>query len=144
MDPSHTLNVQFQQYLLQEWKTNQYITYYAFTISPHQKSLQKAWIEDSVTDMLDICKNVISCRYIYETSDKNKIHIHGILASKCKSKFFKLKKHPLVKFHMVEYVSNNLKWIHYMAKDKPDKIYTHYLKDGKQIKPITNLDWYLK
>ncbi len=144
MDPTQTLNLHFQHYLLREWKKNQYITYYAFTVSPHSKCLSKASIEESVTDMLNICKNIISCKYIYETSAKNKIHIHGILCSKSKSKFFKLRKHPLVKFHMVEYIHNEQKWIHYMSKNKPDKIYAHYHdKDGQQIQPITNLTWYL-
>ncbi len=140
----HKLHILMQQYLLTEWKQNQYITYYSFTISPHKRLLSKALIESSVDDLMTVCKNVVSCRYVYETSELNKIHIHGILASKSKSKFMKLRKHPLVKYELNEYYNSNDAWIHYMAKESPHYCYTHHYdhETGKIQKPKLNLTWY--
>lgn len=144
-DLLYTLNIHFNQYLLTEWRSNQYITYYAFTISPHQKSLPKIGIEKSVTDMLNVCKNIISCKYIYETSKLNKIHIHGILAAKQKSKFTKLNKHPLVQYHITEYEHRHNAYIRYMSKCQPKHIYArHYGEDGKLLIPRWDLNWYLE
>jgi len=111
----------FQLYLLQEWKKNQYFKFYTVTISPHAKLAAKAVLRQSVIDLFIVCKNMVSMRYIYETSKLNKLHIHGILTSNGHCKFMKVRKHPLVKFHIVPYVPGN--WIDYISKDKPDKVH---------------------
>ncbi len=131
-----------QQYLLREFRTNQYITYYAFTISPHSRLQEQGVLADSVTDLMKICKNVISCRYIFETSDLGKVHIHGLLASKSRCKFVKLRKHPLVQYYFKVY-DGNRKWLNYMEKGQPDHCYTNYYNEFHQLQaPKHTLTWF--
>ncbi len=137
-----TLNVLIQQFMLQAYADNQYVSYYAITVSPHQKNQPEAVIHASMQHLILKCKNVISVRYIIEKSEKGKYHSHGVLCSRSRSKFTKVRNHPLCQFYITPY-NPGFEWTEYISKYMPDKCYTiHYNTEGKLQYPINKLDWY--
>ncbi len=142
--PTHC-HKNFQLYLHQEWKANQYHKFYTITISPHDNHGSTYILRQSIIDLFRVCKNVVSMRYIYETSKNNKLHIHGLLTSKDYCKFMKVRKHPLVKFHIVQYTPGN--WIDYISKEKPNQVHDVIMDNdiGKRniIIESMNLDYFI-
>ncbi len=137
------LNAQtsYQSYLLDTYRDNRYTKFYAITITPHIHSTTEVFIFNTVYDVINTCKSVISIHFNYECSDAGKLHIHGIIACKDKTKFLKVKKHPICQIHTTEFNPEG-NWIQYCLEKSPSIIHTllrsHSL-DNSQDMPIRHL-----
>ncbi len=134
----------FTKWSFETHQHNPYVKYYAITISPHGRHEEKAVVTNSIYSLFNLYKGVISSMYIYEKSKLGKWHIHGLLAMKDKCKFAKVRKHPLVKYHIVEYVPGE--WIDYISKDLPSQVYQVNRYEGTRVTSITRdirdyIDW---
>lgn len=108
--------------LRQRLKTAQldpYLLVYEFTLSPHSLRASKATLEDCVRCLLKT-KAVQDVYYIYETSPKGKLHIHGYVVTRGTSQF---KKSIHKSSQTVFKVATDLHYIAYMFKGKPSKMY---------------------
>ena len=115
----------FTQYMMKEYKHYNYAKFYTFTISPHQLYAQEIVTHQAASQILSSYKCVYSLRYIIETSDKGKIHAHGILVTRDLSKFVKLRRHPMVNYHF-SYYNVDGGWLDYIAKDDPKDIHGYH------------------
>jgi len=115
----------FLQYLMNSQRETQMGMYYIFTISPHQRYVERLVLEDAVGHLIRTYKSVVSLQYVFETSAKGKLHIHGLIHCKDSSKFIKLRKHPTVKYTIEPYIVDG-GWIEYICKDEPQAVYRKY------------------
>lgn len=127
--------------MLKCYSSNPYVHFYALTVSPRNPDTDIFEVIKSVKDLFKICKNVLSVRYVIEKSPKGKDHIHGILCCRNKSKFMKIRRHPVCHFQIDPFESEG--WVGYMGKGHPDICYGMYYNEGKLIIPEHKLDWYL-
>ncbi len=139
-----TIPERFQKWTIKTNILNPYTKYYAITVSPHGRYAEKEVVYNSMLSLFSMYKGLTSALYIFERLTKGKWHTHGLLAMKDKCKFAKVRKHPLVKYHIEEYVPGN--WIDYISKDLPSEIYqiNHYKgsKIESQTHDIRNyIDW---
>lgn len=113
---------QYQTYLMDTFRDNRYTKFYALTVTPHIHSTTEYYLSNVMYDIINQCKSVISITYNYERSEAGKLHIHGIIATKDKTKFLKVKKHPIAQIHTTEL--NGETWIYYCTKSKPRIIHS--------------------
>ncbi len=135
--PRKTAELDFQRlftgFLHEQWRNNRHMKFYAITVNPHRHDQPAIVSHQGMIDLLHVCKTAVSIMYIIEKSPEGKMHAHGILASKDKSKFLKVKRHPLCQFDTPVYIPGN--WIPYINKGLPTIVHTLSLVDTRFILP---------
>ncbi len=118
---------------------NPYTRFSILTITPHCHDLVSfTLLMDSVKNIFRHYSHVIAVNWIYETSDKGKLHIHGLVAHQdIRCKWLKLCKHPIYKYQLDPYcVAGG--WINYIVKDRP----THSYLLRKKLLPRSAGEYY--
>jgi len=124
-----------------QFRLYNYSKFYTFTISPHQRYVERMVLEDGVRQIFRSYKSVIGVRYIMETSKLGKLHVHGILCARDNSKFVKLRRHPTCNYMINPYSPGN-EWIVYMGKGNPQKLYGYYKNQTVQGSFSTSVNVY--
>lgn len=103
------------------FRINCYSKYYAWTVSSNVPRDPEAFQAFAKTTY-ETCRNIKGLTYVLETSENNKLHLHGIICSSDYSKFCKIRKHLLFhsEFKLISFYDG---WLAYMLKETP---LTHY------------------
>ncbi len=104
-----------------------YIKWYTITVSPKDPTtevLEGQYIQ-ALKRLKVKCKTIIDICYIFERSPQGKLHIHGILACRDRTKFLKAKHCIRYHFQMdpLTYLDG---WVNYMLTDSPKEVITGF------------------
>ncbi len=104
---------------------SKYIEWYTLTLSPKDPTVEirEYFYDLALLRLQSKCKTIIDIVYILETSKHGKLHVHGIIATRDKTKFLKIKRDIRFNWHMdpLTYLDG---WINYMLKESPKHVYT--------------------
>ncbi len=116
-----------RQWYARLFKGNVYTRFYTLNVSPFnsRSEMNELDYEEYVKELFTICRNVLGVWFIFEKSEAGKLHLHGFIASKDKSKFLKIKKHLL--FHSeIDEVTYFDGWLAYCLKHSPKHSFSCY------------------
>ncbi len=119
--------IRWYEGILAETAYSKYIKWYTLTIDPLDPTVQvtEHQYELALKRLRDKCKTIIKVAYIYETSEHGKLHLHGILATRDKTKFLKVK-HDIRYHYQMDPLTYLDGWICYILKGSPENLYTRF------------------